>query len=959
MKKFRNLMLILVSTLVIALCISAFACTPKDGEDGTPDLTNLNGAKDYIDAQYKNAATDTPASYTLPSKTSYQGALYDIVWTINVSSGDANAIVLGEVGADGYYPVTIDAFATAEVVYTLTATISDADGNTVSLSYNRKVPYVAPITVAEFLAKEVDSETVYSIVGYVMASAASEGKTASFVIGDETGAVFSYNKFEVFTGDKVKVWGTRSVNYELPQIGTTNVQVINDDSTTNGYAEATATELAAADINLASLTNEATAAMAGTYYKITGATLVKESSGYTNAYYNGAQLLQLYPSDEVVDACADFYNYTVDVYGYVRGSKSGSYLTIHVTKIEINDANYTPSTPADRVAHEKANIALDNIAKTGDVELPTTGDRYADVAISWALTTNDYATLEGNVLTVSALPSATLELSLTATFTCGDVSDTATVTVNLVAENSFISTAIKAGEALVQGTTTTDSYILIGTVSEITSAYSSSYGNVSFNITDGANELLVFRYNLEDAATLAVGDFVAFAAPIKNYEGTIEAVSTFVKLDVTTLAAAAEAGLAGTGADGTLVYGKISEINTAYSSSFGNITFTISDGTNSLYCYRVVGGEDLAVGDYVLITGKPSAYQGSAQLAQGATYTKSAIYVAPAEKPDLTTEFTTTDYATLNALVSSEIENSTDAYYAIGYVKSFNYKTLVIEDAEGNTLTAYQTYTFDGEIELKDYTTQPEVGSVVVLYGKMNYYNAPQMKNAKLVQIGTEVCTLTADHAWLVIDVPTSVSANFTLPTIDGATLTWSVKSGTGIAIEGTAATVTQTADVQEVVITASLVIGSAEAVTKDYTVQVAAALQTGAVTITKTIADLADANSWANDTAYASFTLDDVITVTGGGKYYTSGEGYRLYQADSNTITITAATGYEIVSVQITYSISNSGCLTNNGSNIASNTVVTVDGSTITFGVGNTGDKTNGQARVTSITVIYAPVEA
>ena len=128
--------------------------------------------------------------------------------------------------------------------------------------------------------------------------------------------------------------------------------------------------------------------------------------------------------------------------------------------------------------------------------------------------------------------------------------------------------------------------------------------------------------------------------------------------------------------------------------------------------------------------------------------------------------------------------------------------------------------------------------------------------------------------------------------------------------------------------------------------------------TVTNTIAEIADTNNWVNSTKYSSFALDSNIKVSSTGesntgKYYQNGEDYRIYQSESGTITITAENG-SIVSVKITYTVGNTGVLTLNSTNVASDEVVTVNASSITFGVGNTGSVTNGQVRVTAIEVVY-----
>ena len=132
-----------------------------------------------------------------------------------------------------------------------------------------------------------------------------------------------------------------------------------------------------------------------------------------------------------------------------------------------------------------------------------------------------------------------------------------------------------------------------------------------------------------------------------------------------------------------------------------------------------------------------------------------------------------------------------------------------------------------------------------------------------------------------------------------------------------------------------------------------------GTVTATGNIKDYADANGWTNSTLYDTVNLDENITITaaGGrdtGKYYESGESWRIYQSESGTITISANDGCTIISVKITYDSSNSGVLLNGDVQVTSGTVVAVNESSITFSVGNAGSATNGQARITDIQVIY-----
>lgn len=136
--------------------------------------------------------------------------------------------------------------------------------------------------------------------------------------------------------------------------------------------------------------------------------------------------------------------------------------------------------------------------------------------------------------------------------------------------------------------------------------------------------------------------------------------------------------------------------------------------------------------------------------------------------------------------------------------------------------------------------------------------------------------------------------------------------------------------------------------------------------TASTTIESYATTNSWTNSTQYSTINLDSNVTITAvktngssnnnTGKYYTSGQDWRCYQNETPEITVAVASGYELVSVTITYNVGNTGVLMHGDDQIASETEVSASGSSILFGVGNTGSATNGQVRITEISVTYQP---
>ena len=119
------------------------------------------------------------------------------------------------------------------------------------------------------------------------------------------------------------------------------------------------------------------------------------------------------------------------------------------------------------------------------------------------------------------------------------------------------------------------------------------------------------------------------------------------------------------------------------------------------------------------------------------------------------------------------------------------------------------------------------------------------------------------------------------------------------------------------------------------------------ATTVEVTIANYAESNGWSNGVQYSSISLDANITATatGGGntgKYYTNGNQWRIYQNETPKLTITAASGYTLNTVTVTYGSQNNGVLLQGSTQIASDTEVSASGNSIEFGVGNTGSATN-----------------
>lgn len=636
---------ILVCALVLVLCITAFvACNPTTNE-------GLESAKEYLQTMYEKAAVETGKDFTRPAIVKIGDTTYDVEWTVSITSGPKTVTVSEP--KNSMVTIGVDEFSAEEIVYTLTATIKDSKGNSTTLTWNHKVPAFGLNTYEEYAAacianagnSDKETQTIVNIKGYVVGANADSGSSSkgSLWIVDANGnGYYAYKP----TLDTAITESREAIEAEFPR--GTEVVVKGKPVDFNGCYEF---QQGCEIIKTGNSVDPATIPYVDRTEMFTNATSNSDASlveiQATRAIINGVTM-GTKDGYDCYFSIGDVSNFIfrLNIYllteqeqetlekMWVEGGKanlkgvinvySGKY-QLYPDSLESLEIVQENLTDAEKVARQKDVLALEE-TYNADFTLPA--GTWANIA--WTIE-GEGATLGENGAVTINQTSAEQTVTITATITSGEATDTKVFTVKIAAaRTSFIKSALNAGAALENEATTTDSYIIIGTVSRIKDAYSEQYKNISFYVADAeGNELLVYRYKLEDAATIAVGDSVAFAAPIKNYNDTIEAVADFVALDVMSLADAAAAGLAGTGVAGTVVYGYVKEINTAYSADYDNITVTISDGTNDFNLYRMKGGETLAVGDYILVTGTPSAYNSKAQMAQGATYVASPIYVAP------------------------------------------------------------------------------------------------------------------------------------------------------------------------------------------------------------------------------------------------------------------------------------------------------------------------------------------
>lgn len=923
---------LLAFALVLVLCLSVVlvACDkPGGGEttDSNNPVAKLDAAADAVYKLYKDSIkAETTSSFDLSKAVPLEGIYsFPIEWTVNTDK-----IQIVDKGNGTQVTVKIPERSPEEIVYTLTATVKADDGSTKTVTFERKVPQFVVATYEEYIAacKENDKNKTYNIVGYVVGVNADKDSSSvgSLWIMDKDG--HGYYVYAPVVTDAVKA-SRETINAEFPfgtevivngtltlyngayefnkgctvkKTGRTAAQ----DNVTLDYVDRTEAfsksandytdpSLVPFQATMASLTGITMGRIDGLNLYFTIGENNREFICYNNVYLMDDKTMEAFKAKWVPGGKANLKG-VVNVFGNKYQIYPNSLDCLEIVQ----------QTDAEKVAGVKNALSLEE-KYSSNFTLPTS----TLVKVTWTVSGTGATIGDDNLVTITQT-NEDQQVVFTATITSGDVTDTKVfnVTISRLAI-TFIKKALDAADALADKATTPDSYMLIGTVKEITSAYSEEYKNVSFMLTDGVWDVLIYRYNLDDAATIKVGDFVSIAAPMKKFGTTLEAVADFVKLNVTDLATAYQAGNDGTGVDGTIVYGQIVKIGSAYSDQFKNITVTISDGTTEMDCYRLAGGSDLAVGDYILVTGKPDKYKTTVQFAQGATYTKSAIYVAPIcvhvdenadGKCDLCEKQLKFDTAeeTVNAAYALAEGESLLTQTLTGTIKSID--TAYSADFKNITVTIQVGELADKTISCFRLSGGENlaVGDVITVTGTLLNYQGKVQFDAKSTYVLADANILAKDAAALTIE--NSYFADFELPLkgANGSTITWAPKVETtviSIDLSNGKVTINPVDPSTSITLVATLSKGEAEQVTKEFPITILK--ETPQFTVNYTVGENGTITVKAGETDVATGTKVDAntkLTVTVAPK-----DGYRLASVTVNGTADTSVAGKTSFELPIT----------------------------------------------------------
>ena len=145
---------IITCVLLLTLTLSALVSC---GDTSSDAVSALEQAKDYVYNTYKNAAEVYIADYKVIGQVIVGDETFAVAWTTDAAEENVKIIP----GDDNMVTIDINEKNPEEVVYTLTATLTDAEGNTETVKVNRRTP--AAIIIEEGMSYAEIVEAAYKL----------------------------------------------------------------------------------------------------------------------------------------------------------------------------------------------------------------------------------------------------------------------------------------------------------------------------------------------------------------------------------------------------------------------------------------------------------------------------------------------------------------------------------------------------------------------------------------------------------------------------------------------------------------------------------------------------------------------------------------------------------------------------------------------------------------------------
>ena len=749
MKKLLSLLLVALLVIGAVALASCNLPTPDNGGDNTVEY-DLEGAKDFLDVYFEDESTVTAADYKIPAQIVVGNYTYVVTWTT-----DRDDITITV--ANGQAFIDLNEKTTEEFTYTLTGTIADGDGNTITFTRTCTVPKYEVSSHADFLAAEKGATVTIEGVIVMINSISTGNKYNRITLVDANGNYGYYchnlkadpikdSNLEI--GMTVAVTGVTDDYNGMRQLKDGTVKVINAEKTATPAVDVTEAFKAGTDLNN----------YIGNLVTIKGVTLGRQVLGGTNEYLyfelGGVEgYLRTYVTDfphnlshaasdnadkAAIDALhnANFGN-TADVTGVLVRYNANFYI------VPMDTTPFTNIITVELTDENKVDAELDSISLESSyssdivIDVATVGARYESVIIAWA-SNNPAVTYADGKLTIT-IPEDETTVEITVTATLGEVTKTKTFTVKLSKSITSVADVLAVANTKEHNTYTTEKYIISGI---ITSFANETYGNCYVQDETGASIYVYGLYingakygDATDAKPVA-GDYVVLTGVVGTYNGTAQ-MKNATLMSFSTITSVTDATAIGAAKEHNTYteekYAVTGVVESIANTTYGNLYIQDAEG-NKLYIYGLYDqsgarfdkmANQPKVGDTITVLSVVGAYNNNAQL-KNATIVclVAAPEVDPDPTPDPDPEVPTPDTHTCTDTDSNFICDSTDCGKVVAPAAD---STLTI--AQANALAAlYAHETYDGLYTTDKYYVTGVITSIVnTTYG--NVYIADENGN--------------------------------------------------------------------------------------------------------------------------------------------------------------------------------------------------------------------------------------
>ena len=414
-------------SLVAVLCLlTVVGCSTSNNTASEP--SGLSKAKSYLYAMYKDKAVATASDYTVVDTVMINGVSYSVEW-----SSDVDASAVSFIPGDKHM-VTVDVNekTPVDVAYTLTATLSDSEGNIETVSFPHSIPAFKESSWAEYKAAADDSTLVVKGVVTGIMSKTKGNSSNCLYIQDGDGGYYVYAmaadpiESGIEVGMTVRVTGAKDTYSGTLEIANATVEILDSGKTEYAPADWTLKYEAATSLKDEALTKEQALLVTIKGVEVTSQ---DTSSGYYKFKKNGLESYvrissSVCPIDKDAQTAlknghAEHYGWTADVTGVICVYDGAFYLS----PVEGFDAFTYVSLPEksdeEKIAFELDSLSLtDYCAEDTVIALTLEGAGYSDVAIEWT-SDSPAAVVEGDKLVITLAEEATVA-TVTAKAKSGD-----------------------------------------------------------------------------------------------------------------------------------------------------------------------------------------------------------------------------------------------------------------------------------------------------------------------------------------------------------------------------------------------------------------------------------------------------------------------------------------------------------------------------------------------------------